>query len=216
MTQVSRVAIVLGSSANALAELEAARALAPGAPVICVNDALRTCPEKASAFVTLHPEKAERFLKGIETEGLPLFTMEAPAYSSGWIVRREKWNGTSGLYGVQVALEAMGFAGVIVAGCPIDHAHGTAYKTQKKKWAGGNESRYRSGWNGALPTIRDRVRSMSGFTQALLGAPDADWIAGLSDAPPAPPLELPTQAAPYVKPRRRTLNQILADKKAGR
>lgn len=180
------VAIVLGSSRAALDELSAAFELCPGAPVICVNDSLRTCPVKAHAFATLHHEKARRFLRGLDIDGLPLFTMEQPARDEfQWTIVREKWAGTSGLYAVQIALNQLGFAGVIVAGVPIDHTHGTAYPLHRgQPWAGGYHDRYRRAWaKAALPFIRDRVRSMSGFTRELLGAPDADWLNNLSVNP---------------------------------
>lgn len=175
------VCIVLGSAKDALAEFERAQAMAPDAPVVCVNDALRTCPAPALAFATLHPEKRRRFLDGVALEGVRLFANERPAYdSTPWEIVPEKWGGTSGLYAVQIALGELGFAGSIVAGVPIDHKAGTTYaRHPQKQWASGNEARYRRGWTKALPAIGARVRSMSGWTQEILGAPSRAWLEGL-------------------------------------
>jgi len=177
-------AIVFGSSANALSELEAALRIAPGSPVFCVNDSLRASPIRAHAFATLHPEKALRFLDGVDVEGLPLFTFEAQAYSKlPWTIVREKWAGSSGLYATQIALEEFGFSRVIVAGVPIDPQSGTAYRQAAHKggiWGGDCGERYRRGWARAADKLAGRVRSMSGWTQELLGAPSPEWANGLS------------------------------------
>lgn len=152
--------------------------------MICVNYALRTCPVKPFAFATLHPEKGRRFLEGIDYTALPLFSSEANSNDRfPWRVEKEFWRGTSGLFAVQVAIKTLGFAGVIVAGVPIDHVAGTTYKLEPRyagKWANGYEDRYRSGWRLALPHIKDRVRSMSGWTKELLGAPSKQWIEALT------------------------------------
>src|SRR5690606_26900213 len=113
------VAIVLGSARTAHAELAAALALAPDAPVIAVNDAFKTSPVKPIAFATLHPEKHRRFLEGADLEGVRIFAHEMTRRAAvSFEIVREKWGGTSGLFAVQVALDVFGFAGVILAGCP--------------------------------------------------------------------------------------------------
>jgi hypothetical protein len=35
---------------------------------------------------------------------------------------------------------------------------------------------YRKGWERKLPDIKDRVRSMSGWTKELLGKPTKGWL----------------------------------------
>ena len=36
---------------------------------------------------------------------------------------------------------------------------------------------HHKGWHQALPQIKDRARSMSGWTAELLGKPEAEWLA---------------------------------------
>lgn len=176
------VAIVLGSAKRALAEFEAARTLAPDAPVICVNDALRVCPARAYAFATLHPEKADRFLDGLDLRRIPLFAhARIPYETRDWHIVSDLWGGSSGLYGVQVAVQNLGFHGVIVAGCPMQAAARANYGPGLWGGDGDHVARYQRGWiNAGKAGLRNRIRSMSGWTLAEFGAPDAAWIAGLS------------------------------------
>ena len=242
----SPVCIVLGSAANALPDFEAARMIAPDAPIVCVNDSLRIAPEKPIAFATLHPEKHKRFFGGLDLEGVRLFAHAETRHWGGAAVK-EQWGGTSGLFAAQIALLELGFRGVIMAGCPLDHAFGACYPLDKgrTKWANGSEARYQRNWRKALPAIRDRIRSMSGWTQELLGAPDAEWIAALSAIPSEPPaakLEPPEPGVGWTTPedweepvprtraeqkqivermrrrpeQRRTLKQIIRDREAAR
>lgn len=177
---LTRTAVVLGSSADALDELDQARAFldANGLSfnVICVNDALRFCPVKPLAFCTvISSDTAEaRFLSGVDTTGVRLFGRRA---SSDYPVKvvKPKWNGTSGLYAVQIALEELGFAGVILAGCPIDAAMGTCSPHSLMADAE-RVSRYRPEWIKALPEIGARTRSMSGWTRDILGEPTPEWL----------------------------------------
>lgn len=176
------VAIVLGSAKAALAELEAAREIAPDAPIVCVNDALRACPVRAHAFATLHPEKADRFLDGLDLRRIPIITHARMPYDDRpWHIIPDLWGGSSGLYGVQVAIQNLGFHGVIAAGCPMQATARANYAPGL--WGGDDDhvARYQRGWVKAGKSgLRNRVRSMSGWTRAEFGAPDAVWIAGLS------------------------------------
>lgn len=179
---MSPVAIILGSAASCLEELEAARAIAPDAPVVCVNDSFRICPVHPVAFATLHAEKSRRFLEGLNLSGVRRFAHEQRSRAPhAFEIVKEKWGGTSGLFAVQIALCELGYHGVILAGVPLDHKFGTSYKMDKgrTRWAGGSEARYQRNWRRALPFLRARVRSMSGWTLELLGGPSAEWIAGL-------------------------------------
>lgn len=184
------VAIVLGSAANALPDFAQARSFAPEAPVICVNDSIRFCPVKPIAFATLHPEKAHtRFFLGVDFSGVEIFAHEQPVYALRskkhqyeWRLVPMRWKGTSGLYAGQVAIEALGFDGVIFAGVPIDSEAGAAYDLQGKTWASNNADRYRNGWRALPADMRARLRSVSGWTMKFLGAPDAHWIDAVTSA----------------------------------
>src|SRR5262249_6468398 len=106
-------AIVLGSASNALAEYEAALALAPEAVTVCINDALGVCTAPAVAFATLHPDKIARFLGGgvlARQSQCEFYTLVERRGPFPWKIVREKWGGSSGLYGVQIALDKLDVA----------------------------------------------------------------------------------------------------------
>lgn len=181
---MTNLAIVLGSSAAALSEFEEARTWLTERGLdlhaICVNNAIRVCPVKPHAFCTvISSQTAEyRFLRGVDTSGVLMFARRASSDYPFKVVKL-KWQGTSGLYAVQIALEELGFDGVILAGVPIDAAGG-ANDPESLMADAERVARYRPEWLKALPEIGVRVRSLSGWTRELLGAPTSEWLAGLT------------------------------------
>jgi hypothetical protein len=182
-----RLAVVLGSSAGALDEFAAAQAFLASnnleTHTIAVNAAVRFCPVKPVAFASVFSlvDGIERFLTGVDLDGVQLFSRRADPRLAFKVVK-PKWHGSSGLYAVQIALEEMGFDGAILAGCPMDAAGGTLCAHSEMSEAA-KVDRFKPQWLRALPHIGARTRSMSGWTQKILGAPDAEWLAGLT--PPA-------------------------------
>lgn len=179
------MAIVMGSAGRALEEFEAARAflaansLEPHA--VCVNSAMKLCPMKPVAFCTIHSGNIPHFINSeSDFDGVKLYTRRGTHGFASYVVKA-KWLGTSGLYGVQIALEQLGFDGVILAGCPIDAAAGSLCEHSLMTDADRVE-RYRPEWLLALPTIGARTRSMSGWTRDLLGEPTTDWLKALNPA----------------------------------
>lgn len=82
--------------------------------------------------------------------------------------------GSSGLYALKVALCDLGFDRAVLCGIPLEIE--AAHFDTPGPWR--PASHYQHGWVQALPHIRARARSMSGWTRQLLGAPTPDWIAG--------------------------------------
>ena len=178
-----RVAIVMGSAGQALEEFEAARAFLAAhsleAHAVCVNAALNLCPIKPVAFATVQGGNIPLWLTPeTDIEGVKIFTRRGAHGVASYVVRA-KWLGTSGLYGVQIALEELGFDGVILAGVPIDAAAGTLCAHSLMTDADRVE-RYRPEWMLALPTIGARTRSMSGWTREILGEPTSQWLKALT------------------------------------
>lgn len=168
-------AIVLGAGGCAIADLAEARAIAPGAMLLAVNVALTQCA-RADAFATLHPEKAHAWEP--RAQPMPADTF-APAGAQHWRPRhvvRERWAGTSGLYGVQIALEWFGVDRVILAGIPMTADAGSLYGPGN--WSENGVSTYRRSWAQALPALVGRVTSVSGWTSDLLGHPSTEWVKG--------------------------------------
>ena len=180
-----KLALVLGTSAAALEEFQRARAFARTNAlelrVIAVNDAIKDCPVKPHAFCTVISGQvaAGRFLDGVNADGVLMFARRpSPELPAACV--KPKWQGTSGLYAVQIALEELGAEGVILAGVPIDAGHG-ARSPHSLMGEPARVERYRAEWIKALPAIKHRVRSMSGWTRDLLGAPSPDWLTQLTE-----------------------------------
>lgn len=105
----------------------------------------------------------------------------------GWMARRQgnddyrtftpadvtpRWDGSSGLFALQCALFEMGASAAILCGVPMDS--GAGHFSVPGPWA--LTTNYRRAFQAALPEIGGRVRSMSGWTADLLGAPTATWV----------------------------------------
>lgn len=181
------VALVIGGSREVWTDLEAALALTAGLDrlIVATNYAGRVWEGDIDAWATLHPElftawREERFEKGLNTDYRAF--VHAKRSGLGVVeVHPLGWSGSSGLYAAQVALEAMGAAGVILCGVPIDATAGHFDETGDWTLA----HRYRPAFETAK-TAGAEIRSMSGWTADLLGRPDADWLAGLRLGPAEP------------------------------
>jgi hypothetical protein len=74
----------------------------------------------------------------------------------------------------------LGATSAVLAGVPLDYRQGHFNKAAP--WADG--ANYRKGWVDHVADMIN-VRSMSGWTRELLGAPDAAWLDGADlDASP--------------------------------
>jgi hypothetical protein len=167
----NRTIICLGGHENVWTELDQALALCPDADIAACNEAGRDYPGRLSLWCSLHPEKLgewQRRRKGPPPE-LVISHQRKPQTRIDTLVK-ERWPGSSGLYTVQNAL-SMGYCAIICAGMPYSvsqHYH------KQEPWQHANG--YHRGWKRALPHIRDKVKSMSGWTAELLGKPDAQWL----------------------------------------
>jgi hypothetical protein len=83
--------------------------------------------------------------------------------------------GSSGLLGAIVGTIEADRA--VLAGIPLDtnmrHYHN---RKHGKPWAEGRL--YKPHWEQMKPELQDKVKSMSGWTMKLLGAPTVDWVHG--------------------------------------
>lgn len=171
-------ALVIGGADCLAADLDA---LGPwGGVVVGVNDAGTCFP--VDCVVTLHPEHTPKWQRARKAAGLPDVTW----YSHGGGERFDvevcsphwRWKrGSSGLLAVYVALHVIGCDRVVLAGVPID-ASPNRYRPGRA-WESSN--RYRDAWVSLRSELTD-VRSVSGWTAGLLGAPDAEWLAGIERA----------------------------------
>lgn len=194
------VLLVVGSAPSLYADLEAARVAAPDHEVMLVNGACAAV-EAAEHMLAGHTDKAPEFAAARDAAfpfALPLRVHATYDASKGRQPPREQWpmvtdwwpqaefssGATSAGKAALIGL-AMGFERVILCGCPMD---GTGYFPGESKGIGQLRACQRIGdpTKQQAATIRrykermaelaagvfkGRVRSMSGYTRTLLGAP---------------------------------------------
>lgn len=175
--------LCLGSAACKDEDLAAAARLgisvADGWTLVAVNHVARDWPYELPHWASFHCELFPRWVKEREALGYPpagsLWTGDHRGQPPGVVLKRApNWGGSSGLLAVGVAIK-LGASRVVCVGIPLDYEQGH-YDKPDVKWRDG--SHYRHGWTAHQPEMGDRVRSMSGWTRKLLGAPDAEWLAG--------------------------------------
>jgi len=156
---------------------------------IAVNDAGTIFPRDLTAWCTLHRAflkdwRRRRNLHGYTAPGKLFSTLgpndKPPPNSTVRYIEPffegQTHSGSSGLFAVKVALEELGFGRVILCGVPMmptphffkssqDHA------LDNGEYGWRDAESYRQGWLEALPAMKGRVFSMSGWTKELLGAP---------------------------------------------
>ena len=168
------IAAVLGGASGVWSDLAALTQIAAPGLVVACNDAGTVYPGRLDGWVTLHAEKLTGWMDRRPAKDFRAFTIKGHWDHSGGVeIVRERWAGSSGLYGVQIALEVLGASRVVLCGVPLDPEKGH-YFAPGDPWP--EAELYRAGFRAALPVIRDQVRSMSGYTRELLGAPRPEWL----------------------------------------
>lgn len=171
--------IILGGAACVWDDLEAVGRLCDvsSAVLLAVNDAGYAYPGRVDHWCSLHPANFERW--------------EAMRAESGYEGGYVRWartkphlvdricptlgKGTSAMLAVSVA-NRVGCERVVLCGCPLDrrpHFHG---ERRGKRWGGAKV--HQPAWVQQKEAGNlDHVRSMSGWSRRLLGAPEASWLA---------------------------------------
>lgn len=162
--------LVIGSAATLYEDVAAARPLAYY-DVLAAKDAGIFWAGPLVAWVTLHPEKFAKAKRERKRAGYPdaLKTFSnVPSRSTDSFF--PDWGGSSGLFAVQAALR-LGYTRIVLAGIPLT---ASPYLNRKDPFA--DAKHYRKAWVNNSDKIAPFVRSMSGWTRELLGAPTAQWL----------------------------------------
>lgn len=185
-------ALVLGGAKCVWADIAKAVKVTRFQGVLACNHIGIVFPRRLDAWCSLHPDQfgawcALREARGLSRHkrlygqtGAAYVTQAVPVTLTPMDFPGQAMNGTSSLFACKVALIDLGFDRVVLCGAPMEDGphfygdHGLPHASQ-----------HRAGWLEALPHIRDRVRSMGGWTRDLLGAPTPDWAAGSHDGIPA-------------------------------
>ncbi|WKL57244.1 hypothetical protein Q1W73_16500 [Asticcacaulis sp. ZE23SCel15] len=173
------IALCLGGARGVWDEYRVACDLVGDAPhrVVACNFAGVMCRDRIDAWVSLHPEyfdgwRADRRVWG-GNQDYQAFSGFGKA-SIGLEIVRSRWFGSSGLYMAQIATERLGADKIILCGVPMNDRDGHIH------WSGewDHAYHYRDGFLAARGAGLN-MKSMSGWTRELFGAPDYTW---LSDA----------------------------------
>lgn len=164
--------------------------------VIAVNDIGVIWPRRLDHWASVHPEKMSttvgwknprggrhgwaglRESKGLPSE--PDIWSNAHGRHHGKIDRvLQQWaSGSSGLFAVAVAYK-LGMQRVVLAGTPMDdRGHFTESLVHHPDQAWTSVRSHRKAWETHLPRLRERTRSLSGWTREVLGFPDLGWLCG--------------------------------------
>ena len=174
------LALILGSAACVWDDLAVAKELIGDRAhvVIIANYTGIKYAGDIDAWVTLHPDLMNNWQDQREALGFNTdyrsFTHENRRNVRAEIVR-ERYQGSSGLYAAHVGFRAFGASGVILCGVPMDADAGHIIRAGQ--W--GPVAKYRPAFEQAKADGLN-IRSMSGWSGALFGAPDADWIASMN------------------------------------
>lgn len=192
-------ALVIGCAANVWEDVKAACDLVHYDAVYCVKQIGINYPRTFQTWITLHPEAMDDYEAQRHNLGLPNgYEIVAPPPhelgmhgAKGNITRRVSYlwsnksnaSASSGIYGAKVALED-DFDRVVLAGIPMTPEAGH-FKPESKNVAGQvrgkvwtQHNAFVSGFNFAVPYLIGNVKSMSGHTMKVLGAPTLEWLHG--------------------------------------
>lgn len=182
-----RTALVVGGARCVWTDLDAALSLGKYDAVLCVNDVGTVYEDRIDFWCTLHPEKFKqwqslRAKNGFNTDYIAVCHELNPELglrdnlpridkSIDYRYPGTDGSGSSGLFAVKVAQDH-GFNRIVLAGVPMKA--GEAHFFDPKGWH--EVDQFLVTWNAVLPVIRNSVRSMSGWTRQLLGAPTSLWL----------------------------------------
>lgn len=191
-------ALVIGCAANVWQDVSDAKKLMKFDAIYCVKQMGVHYSKKFDVWVTLHPEamdvyeierKGLRYPNGYQIVAPPKNELSSDHKDKGNIARRVSYlfsdvstaSASSGIYGAKVALED-GFDKIVLAGVPMTPEAGHFLPESKnvsgqmrgKIWTQHNA--FMSGFNIAVPHLKGKVKSMSGYTKQVLGAPTQEWL----------------------------------------
>lgn len=174
------LAVVIGGANCVWQDVLALYAIATPDIVITVNDATAYYPGHVDAIATLHPRYLDdkhwissRIERGYNKPER-IFSQSRKNHVTD-VIADYNWpemtfTGSSGLFGVRVALEYYNCS-VVCCGVPMTKENNHFF--DNNKW--GDAVLFADQWDKVLHRLAGRVKSMSGYTADLLGKPTKDW-----------------------------------------
>ena len=164
--------LILGDAAGVHAEAAEAMRLLTFDAVFAVNNIGIAWPH-VDVWATLHPEAVVNWCglaRGLELRERAGLNRPATWAHKPWLgvdMATPDWGGSSGLFAVKVALECA-FDAIVLAGIPMSDGPHFYHDEPWKEMP-----RYRRAWQARAEELRPFVRSMSGWTREMFGAPQA-------------------------------------------
>lgn len=179
------IAFVIGGADCVFDDIIKAHEIVSPDVVIAVNDAIAYYGGNVDIAATLHP----RYLiekqwiaarKKRKYNDIPRVFAQSERKHVTDILDYQwpemTFTGSSGHYGVKVALEVVDASHVVCCGIPMDTR---PHFNDPRQWE--DVKRFWEQWELSLPRLSGRVKSMSGRTRDLLGEPSKGWINGARD-----------------------------------
>ena len=171
--------LILGGANTVWEDAAKAQELATFDVTIAVNDIGTVWEGRLDHWVSLHPDQFNKWMNARAEKGL---NDDYKTWAHKLEVPRSKpqprldaamkdWGGSSGLLAVRIAL-AIGGTRIVLAGIPM--SANAAHYFDPKPW--GTAMSHRKAWQTHQAEMAPFVRSMSGWTQALLGEPTQSWL----------------------------------------
>lgn len=151
--------------------------------VIAANDIGSWWPRGLDHWVSLHPNKFHRWKQDRQANSLPSAakTWGRPGQYNEPVTWDESivpWpGGSSGLFAVQVA-QYVGVERAILCGIPMTMTGHFAETKERFHPTWYAATAYWTAWSRHKQHLATWVRSMSGKTMEMLGAPTLDWLVG--------------------------------------
>lgn len=172
-------ALILGSARCLRADIRAALELGEFDGVVACKGAGLEWNGRLDAWVSLHPERMPKDIRQRARLGYPAAArtyghrrVDGVSHHTQYKFDCQKHTGSSGLFALKVAIVDLGFDRCVLCGIPLDKEAGRI--DGRDHWSGSRS--FQLGWQQALPLIKDKARSWSGFTGQLLGKPTIEWL----------------------------------------
>ena len=165
--------LILGGADCVREDHAKATALGEFAGTLAANAIMCVWEGPLTAAVSLHREYLPPFLNRRAERGYPAPERIYGPDETAYLFPGQKTVGSSGLYALKIALLDLGFDRAVLCGVPMDERPHFNDPAPWDECPG-----YLDGWIEAMPHIRDRTRSCSGWTADALGYPTAAWIKG--------------------------------------
>ncbi len=169
------IALILGCAECVWDDALGALELCTPDAIFAVKDMMVKWPLRIDYGITLHPDRTDKYMrdrtvKGFKT-GFPVWSYRNVGGTQVIHKTTNDWAGSSGLFAIKVAIKE-GFETIILAGVPMDPKYG--HVARRKEWP--QATMFRNGWHHHINELKPVVRSMSGWTKEMFGAPTVEWL----------------------------------------